>query len=107
MEESVENNVALIAAVIANDAASVQALLERGAEANCHEDPAQLRPLHFAALYDSPQVVPLLVMAGADVAAMTDCEDTPLSIAKRHGHELVVAALGKHLTGGGGGINRH
>lgn len=86
----------LIAAVIADDVESVKLLLESGARADCCEDAAQLQPLHFAALYDSPKVIPLLIMAGADVMSMTDCDDTPLSIAKRHGNQAVIQVLSRH-----------
>jgi uncharacterized protein len=97
----------LIAAVIADNIDLVQVLLEKGVEANCHEDPALLRPLHFAALYNSPGVIPLLVMAGADVAALTDCDDTPLNIAKRHGYKQVIAVLNKHAAIGSGANRQH
>lgn len=93
----------LIAAVIADDVEQVQTLLEGGALANCCEDSAELRPLHFAALYDSPKVVPLLVMAGADITALTDCDDTALSIADRHDHKLVVASLNQFSSGASDG----
>jgi ankyrin repeat protein len=96
---------ALIDAVIANDAAAVQRLLEQGASPNYCEDSADLQPLHFAALYDAASVIPLLVMVGADTSAMTDCDDTPLSIAKRHGHEQVVGILSQFASNAGG--SRH
>lgn len=86
----------LIAAVIADDVEAVQLLLESGVDADCCEDEAQLRPLHFAALYDSPRVIPLLIMAGADLMSTTDCDDTPLSIAKRHGNQAVMQALSRY-----------
>jgi ankyrin repeat protein len=96
-----KQDAALISAVIADDAESVKLLLESGAAADCCEDAAQLQPLHFAALYDSAKVIPLLIMAGADVTAYTDCEDTPLSIAKRHGNQAVIQALSRYaLTAG-------
>ncbi len=103
MVENTDKDRALIAAVIADDALLVQALLEKGADANCCEDSAELRPLHFAALYNSPSVIPLLVMGGADSAALTDCDDTALSIAERHGHEKVITTLNRLIASGGTG----
>jgi ankyrin repeat protein len=94
---------ALIAAVVADDAGAVQSLLEQGVSANCCEDSAELRPLHFAALYDSASVIPLLVMAGADIGALTDCDDSALSIAKRHRYEQVVSVLSQLSSNTGGG----
>ena len=97
MESSEELNQELLDAVIADSTEGVQRLLERGADANCFEDEAYVRPLHFAALYNSPQVVPLLMIAGADIAAVTDCDDTPLRIAERHGHQHMIEVLTKYL----------
>jgi ankyrin repeat protein len=99
-EDNQDADKALIAAVIADNAPLVQELLEKGAKANCCEDSAELRPLHFAAIYNSPSVIPLLVMGGADSAALTDCDDTPLSIAERHGHEKVITILSRLIAHG-------
>jgi ankyrin repeat protein len=103
MTDKNEHDQALVAAVIADDTAAVQSLLEQGASVSYTEDSAELQPLHFAALYDSVDVIPLLVMAGADVGALTDCDDTALSIAKRHGYERVVAALSQLSSHTGSG----
>ena|SRR3990167_359282 len=86
-------NKALLDAVIGNQAHTVKRLLEQGADPNFFEDESLIRPLHFAALYDSPDVVPLLVMAGADVHATTEYDDTPLMIAERHSHPNVARVL--------------
>ncbi len=88
-------NKQLLDAVIGNHFDAVKRLLEKGADPNYFEDEAQIRPLHFAALYNSPEVVSLLVIAGADMHATTEYEDTPIMIAKRHENDDVVVALRK------------
>lgn len=86
-------NEKLLDAVIANRADDVKTLLEQGANPNFHEDSALIRPLHFAAAYDCADVVPLLIAAGADLNATTDCAETALTVAKRHSNKKVIAAL--------------
>lgn len=86
-------NKELLDAVIGNHEQTVKNLLEQGADPNFFEDEAQIRPLHFAALYNSPSVIPLLIVAGADLLATTEYNDTPLMIAERHDHPDVVIAL--------------
>lgn len=83
----------LLDAVIGNHFHTVKRLLEKGADPNYFEDDAQIRPLHFAALYNSPDVIPLLVTAGADLFATTEYNDTPLMIAERHEHPEVAQVL--------------
>jgi len=91
-------NAALLDAVISNQPEQVKQLLEQGADPNFFEDEAQIRPLHFAAVYDSADVVSLLVLAGADIHATTEYHDTPLSVAKRHGHNKTLGALSKFYS---------
>src|SRR3990167_11298087 len=86
-------NKELLDAVIGNHVHMVKHLLEQGADPNYFEDEAQIQPLHFAALYNSPDVIPLLIMAGANIQAKTEYDDTPLMIAERHDHQEVVQAL--------------
>ena len=86
-------NEKLLDAVIANRADDVKTLLEQGANPNFHEDSALVRPLHFAAAYDCGDVVPLLIAAGANLHATTDCAETALTVAKRHESKKVLAAL--------------
>ena len=86
-------NKELLDAVIGNHVQTVKRLLENGADPNYFEDEAQIRPLHFAALYNSPDVISLLVMAGADLHATTEYEDTALMIAQRHDHQEVIQIL--------------
>lgn len=88
-----ELNEKLLDAVINNQADQVKTLLEQGADANCFEDSALVRPLHFAAVYDSADVIPILIAAGADIHAMTDCAETALTLAKRHNSSKVLAAV--------------
>lgn len=95
---------AVIDAVVSDDVGALQVLLEKGAPVNFSEDSAMLCPLHFAALYDSLQVVPLLVASGTDLSAKTDCGDTALDIALRHGYEEMIALLRKYLHSGGGAV---
>lgn len=83
----------LLDAVIGNHFVTVKELLEKGADPNYFEDEAQIRPLHFAALYNSPDVIPLLVVAGADMFATTEYDDTPMQIAERHDHHEVIDIL--------------
>lgn len=86
-------NKELLDAVIGDHAHIVKSLLEQGADPNYFEDESQIRPLHFAALYNSPEVVPLLIMAGADIFATTEYDDTPMMIAERHEHPEVIEVL--------------
>lgn len=80
----------LIEAVIIDDTAEVKKILEAGVDPNQYEDHAQLRPIHFAALYNALNAVPLLVAAGADVSAESHEGVTALDIAKQHVyHEMV------------------
>ena len=79
-------NAALLEAVIQNEPVEVRNLLELGADPNCHEDDALLRPLHLAALYNSPDVIGLLIAAGANLHALTDDFETAASIAIKYGH---------------------
>jgi ankyrin repeat protein len=52
-------------------------------------------PLHFAACFDRPTIMPILVSHGADVdkAAGVDTDSTPLAIAARKGYARSVEAL--------------
>lgn len=78
----------LIDAVINNDIEMVRCLLEEGADPNEFMDDAQLRPMHFAAQNNNLVIAKLLITAGADVHARTVPDgETPLDIAKLHGHK--------------------
>lgn len=90
----------LIDAVINNDIEMVRQLLEEGADPNVCIDEAQLRPLHFAAQNNSLEIAKLLITAGADVHARTIPDDeTPLEVAKLHGHRAFVELILSHSEG--------
>ena len=91
-------NKELLDAVIANRCKIVKYLLEKGADPNYYEDGAKIRPLHFAALYNSFAVIPMLVLAGGDLDATTECNDTPLQIAERHNHREAAILLKKFYS---------
>ncbi len=91
-------NEQLLDAVIGNHVNQVQALLEQGANPNFFEDEAQLCTLHFAATYDCAEVIPLLITAGANIHAVNEYYDTPLTVAKRHGHTRSIEALTRLYT---------
>ena len=88
-------NKELLDAVIDDHFPMTKELLEKGADPNYFEDEAQIRPLHFAALYNSVAVVPLLITAGADIGATTEYHDTALQIARRHDHDGIVRIIQK------------
>lgn len=76
--------VRLCAAARTCNAASVEALLARGAPASFRSAFARGRgPLHEAALHGGAAVVPLLVRGGADPNAQDDAGATPLHCAAR------------------------
>lgn len=50
-------NKELLNAVIGNNFHTVKRLLENEADPNYFEDEAQIRPLHFTALYNFPDVI--------------------------------------------------
>ena len=90
-------NKELFNAVIGNNFHTVKRLLENGADPNYFKDEAQIRPLHFAALYNFPDVIPLTDYGGSRFSGhyqirqhtFNDCQTTRLithrsSIAKQH-----------------------
>lgn len=83
----------LLDAVIANDAAAVEKLLSQGANPNCYEDKCQIRPLHFAAVYNSFDTLFPLIKAGAKIDAQTADGYNALDIATQLKHHHVVEIL--------------
>ena len=84
-------------AAMEGDAASVQALLESGADVN-EPQPDGMTALHWAADRNDEGVAKLLLDAGADVTARTRIgEYTPLLVASRRGNAEVIRVL---LEGG-------
>lgn len=85
----------LIEAVVQNNSDEVKKLLNAGVNPNHYEDLAKLYPIHFAALYNALDVVPLLVKAGADATAKSSEGITAMEIAKQHNHLDMVQLLMK------------
>ena len=93
-KNSVDINQQLLDAVIDNDPVTTQHCLERGANPNFFEDSAKIRPLHFAAIYQSDRVVNLLILAGADLNAKCDqSSETPLDIATRKHNQSMIKQI--------------
>lgn len=85
-------DVPLIAAIKAQDAETVQALLEGPTDVNAPE-PDGATALHWASYVDAPALVDLLIAAGADVDVANDYGVTPLSLACANGAETMVTRL--------------
>lgn len=83
----------LLDAVIANNAELVEKLLRNGANPNCYEDKCQIRPLHFAAVYNAVDVVFPLIKNGAKIDALTADGYQPIDIAKQLKHDNIVEIL--------------
>ncbi|OGO91331.1 MAG: hypothetical protein A3F41_00390 [Coxiella sp. RIFCSPHIGHO2_12_FULL_44_14] len=83
----------LLDAVIANNASAVEKLLSAGANPNCFEDKCQIRPLHFAAVYNSYDTLFPLVKAGAKMEALTSDGYSPLDIAIQLKHHHIIEIL--------------
>jgi hypothetical protein len=79
-------------AVQEQDAAGVRARLEAG-DAVDERDSYGQTALHWAAKYESAEIVKLLIEAGADVRSRDADGDMPMDNARRSGHEAVIAAL--------------
>lgn len=90
-------NKELLNAVIGNNFHTVKRLLENGADPNYFEDEAQIRSLHFAALYNFPDVIPLTDYGGSRFSShyqirqhtFNDCQTTRLHI----GHQRTAPIL--------------
>lgn len=83
----------LVMAAIAGDPALIGPLLRRGAEVDWEDWTDGRRPIHFAAEY-GPEVVPVLIEAGAEVNAPLQYSAlTPLMLAAWKGHASAVRAL--------------
>lgn len=88
-------NTALDAAVAANHADLVRALLAAGASPNVR-DSADYTPLHKAAANGNAEVVRMLLERGADVTAARKGGGTPLADATAKGHGQVAELLRAH-----------
>ena len=56
----------LIDAIVAGDMETLKWYLEKGCNPNMIEDFECITPLHYAAAYNRPEAIPLLLTAGAD-----------------------------------------
>ena len=83
---------ALVDAVKQADKASVRALLQQQVDVNVSE-PDGTTALHWAAHGDDPEILQLLIRAGANVNASNDYGVTPLSLACLTGNAATVDAL--------------
>lgn len=84
----------LIEAIIHNDIAKVKELLEQGIDPNKADDWANVTPLHYAALLNEVEMVALLVAAGANTDSRDSLdEETPIDVARAHGHDKIVELL--------------
>ncbi len=68
----------LIDAVIKDIPYIVYFLLKEGSDPNFTEDCAKVTPLHYAVIYNSVHVVPILLLAGADPEARDMFGHTPV-----------------------------
>ena len=64
-------------------------LIEEGSDPNYYEDRAHVTPLHYAVVYNSTQVVPILISAGANPNASDAFGSTPLDDAKALGRKEI------------------
>ncbi|MDH3423815.1 MAG: ankyrin repeat domain-containing protein, partial [Gemmatimonadota bacterium] len=77
----------------AADADRVRTLLQQGADANAAQADG-LTAMHWAALNDDKEILDLLMYAGANLKPLTRVGGyTPLHLAARSGHPMIVAAL--------------
>ena len=83
----------LLNAVIANDGQLVEELLTQGANPNCFEDKCEIRPLHFACVYNSNNVIFPLIKNGAKINAITNEGYSPIDIANQLKHDEVAQIL--------------
>ncbi len=83
-----------IDAIRNNDTTRVAAYLLAGVDPNFTEDDENVTPLHHAAQFDNPEVVELLLIAGADIFATTVYEEyTPIEISCINENWTVAALL--------------
>lgn len=86
-------DIQLLDAVIADDIQLVEELLAQGANPNYFEDKCEIRPLHFASVYNATEVIFPLVRSGAKIDAVTADGYTATDIARQLNHTEVVTIL--------------
>ncbi len=83
----------LIEAVKKNKPVVTRRLLEKGANPNMVEDWGKVTPLHFAVVYNSKKVIPVLLSAGADLKAKDFDGLTPRDCAISIGNEEIASLV--------------
>lgn len=83
----------LINSITQNRSQEVKGLLEAGADPNGVEDSHGITPLHFAAIFNSPESAKLLITAGANPNAEDLEGQTALEVARELKHALIVDLL--------------
>jgi ankyrin repeat protein len=68
-------------------------LIAYGADVNAKGMLTSGTPLHYAAEHDDPEVVTMLLDAGADMSATKIGDETPYEVAKKHNNQRVLAVL--------------
>lgn len=68
----------------------VKALIDGGAPLVVYTGKERLTPLHRAAMHGFADAAACLLHAGADTYALSASHQTPLDLAKKHGHESVL-----------------
>lgn len=88
-----------IEAVINNNEEVVKKMLQQNEKLSMlFLDEDKISPLHFAAQHNALEAANLLILAGADVNARTQYTgETPLDIARLHGHRPMVELLSKSV----------
>lgn len=89
-------NQPLHAAVAGGHAPVVRLLLAHHADVGSHHCQGGFTPLHLAAELGEPELVDLLLEAGAEVGVRNDLGLTPVDLARRAGHEALVRVMIRH-----------
>lgn len=84
----------LIDAITVRNKNKVTSLLQQGVSPCGALDSANVTPLHFAAQSNAIEIIKLLILAGADVEAMTQPDgETAYDVARLHGHQEAMVLL--------------